>query len=437
MIGRILQAALDAADPYQAVMHAVQVKGQSLILGGKSYRINEGRIVVCGAGKAVIPMACALEELLGDRIFGGLLVAKHIPDQPGLKHLTLRKGSHPVPAEDSLASTVELMSSLDGLSETDLVICLISGGGSALLASPANGISLASLQETNRLLLASGASIHEMNAVRKHIDQVKGGGLWKRFQPARSACLILSDVIGNDLDVIASGPTVPDLSTFADAWAVIEKHHLAYTLPAEVREHLQDGLAGSIPETLKSVEFKPERTSSLIIASNRTASQAAERQANQEGFRTLLSSEPLTGNASLTGDFLAAQARQAAFGRLAGEDTCLVFGGETTVIVKGNGLGGRNLHTALTAVEGLAGLENAALVTFSTDGEDGPTPAAGAVVTGETLRRARQAGLDVQDYLKRNDSYHFFECLGDLIVCGPTGTNVNDISLVFLFASQP
>ncbi|HMN60082.1 MAG TPA: DUF4147 domain-containing protein, partial [Anaerolinea sp.] len=312
-------------------------------------------------------------------------------------------------------------------------LCLISGGGSALLTCPAEGISLDDMRAVTGLLLGCGANINEMNAVRKHLDLVKGGGLARWAAPARTAALILSDVIGDPLDVIASGPCVPDSSSFASAWSILERYNLIDRLPEAVRARLQSGLRGQVAETPKPGDPLFERVQNEVIASNYQAAQAALEQARRDGWQTLLLTTYLQGEARQAGRMLAAVARQAAgSAEPLGRPACLVLGGETTVTLRGDGLGGRNQELALGAVAEMDGLADAFLVALATDGGDGPTDAAGAVVTGETLVRARAAGLDPADFLARNDAYHFFQPLADLLLPGPTQTNVNDLAFLFL-----
>ena len=433
---RVVLAALAAADPAQAILQALELKDGTLVVGEKHYDLAAfGRVKVVGAGKAAQAMALGLYQLLGERVAGGVLVTKHIsPEQSGLpESLSVLAGGHPVPTEASVSSTVRLVHFLADSAADDLVICLISGGGSALMTWPQEGVSLADLQELTRLLLASGANITEINTLRKHLDRVKGGGLARIAAPAQVITLILSDVIGSPLDVIASGPTVADSSTFAQAYAILEKYNLLQKTPASIRAVLQQGMAGDLPETLKANDPLLNNVVNQVIASNLQAAQAGLEQARSASFHTMLLTTYLQGEAAQVGSVLASLLKQIeSSDQPLPRPACLVAGGETTVTLRGDGLGGRNQELALGAAFLLEGMADAALLTLGTDGEDGPTDAAGALVTGETLARARQMGLNPLDYLQRNDSYHFFQALNDLLVTGPTGTNVND--LVFLFA---
>jgi glycerate 2-kinase len=314
------------------------------------------------------------------------------------------------------------------------VICLISGGGSAILVSPMDGLSLADLQDLTSTLLASGANINQINTLRKHLDRVKGGKLAKLAAPAQVASLILSDVVGDPLEAIASGPTVPDPTSYADALQILERLDILHEIPQSVFDHISKGAKGDLPENPKPGDSLFEKVHNVLVGTNLSAASAAMQQANQEGYNTLLLTTFLQGEARQVSRVLTAIARQVASNNQPiSRPACILAGGETTVTLTGDGKGGRNQEMALAAVSDLAGLEQVALVTFATDGGDGPSDAAGAIVTSETLARARQLGLQPFDYLSRNDSYHFFEVLGDLIKTGPTQTNVNDLAFIFAF----
>ena len=382
-------------------------------------------------------MAQAVCDLLGDYLTAGIVIVKDgyekIAKSESLAGIEILPAGHPYPDERGLQAARRICTLLENTTGNDLVICLVSGGGSALLTHPASGVSLDDLRKLTDLLLTSGANIKEINILRKHLDQIKGGNLARRVSPARLVTLILSDVVGNPMDSIASGPTVPDPSTYAEALAVLRKYSLEDETPIKIREHLQRGLSGEIPETPKPGDPLFIKVHNLVVGSNFQAAQAALAQAAVEGYNTLLLTTYLQGEARQAGQFLAAIARQiAASGQPIPRPACVVAGGETTVTVKGDGSGGRNQEVALGAVETLAGIPAVTLVCFATDGGDGPTDAAGAVVSGETLARARQLGLDPEAFLRRNDAYQFFAPLGDLLRTGPTLTNVNDLALLFL-----
>lgn len=432
---QILAAALEAVDPAQAVRRALQRDGNTVLVAGRAYTLPESaRVIVVGAGKAGAPMARAAYEALGDRIAGGLVVVKegHTGDSGGrIGPIVLLEAGHPVPDERGVAAASRLVSLLDGLGDDDLVLVLLSGGGSALLTLPAPGLSLADLQAMTEVLLRSGATIGEINTLRKHTTRLPGGQLARLAAPAQVASLIVSDVIGSPLDVIASGPTAPDSTRFADAWAIVERYDLECHLREAVVAHLKRGLAGEIPETPKPDEPLWERVSNHVVASNVTAAEAAIAAARSRGFHTLLLTTFLEGEAREVGRVAAALARELSLrGGPLPRPALIVAGGETTVTLRGDGLGGRNQELALGAVERMMGLPDALLIALATDGGDGPTDAAGAVVTGETLARARTLDLDPADFLRRNDAYHFFAALDDLLRPGPTLTNVNDLLFI-------
>ncbi len=462
LITGILEAALRAVEPAAAVERHLRRDGAALFIGQQTYDLTRfRRVMIVGVGKASVPMGVAAARIVGDRLASGILVTKEGHASAQLRDLppaTLRQAqgrpcdlqlfeaSHPFPDKRGVRASQRILALLQNLTPDDLVLCLISGGASALFTAPAPGLTLSDLQSLTGTLLACGATIHEINTLRKHLDTVKGGGLARWVFPATMATLILSDVVGDPLEVIASGPTVPDPTTFGDALAVLERYSIADEIPPAVLTHLRDGLAGRISETPKPGHPLFERVQNTIIGSNRQAAEAALEQARADGFHTLLLTTYLQGEAHQAGRILAAVARQiAASGQPIPHPACIVAGGETTVTLtvpssqngdKGigaRGIGGRNQELALGAVTDLSGLTDVALVTLATDGGDGPTDAAGAVVTGETLARARLAGLDPMDFLARHDSYHFFESLGDLIKTGPTQTNVNDLAFVFAF----
>lgn len=432
----ILNTALAAVDPEQAVRRALHLDGTQLSVGGRRYDLAAYRkIYVVGAGKAGEPMAQAVVDMLGVRLDAGLVIVKdgHAHSRQ-LGRVEIAEAGHPLPDERGVTATNRLVRLLETAGEFDLVLLLLSGGGSALLTSPLAGLRLADLQSLTSQLLACGASIDEINALRKHLDGVKGGRLAQIAAPAQLICLILSDVVGSPLGVIASGPAAPDESTFADAWGVLERNDLLARAPAAVISQLRVGLADPTLETPKPGSPLFARVQTVLVGSNPQAAEAALAQARAAGFNALLLTTYLQGEASQAGRFLAAVLRQITeSGEPAPRPACLIAGGETTVTLRGAGLGGRNQELALGALADLSGLENVLLVTLATDGGDGPTPAAGAAVSAASLRRAQAAGLAADDYLRRNDAYHFFAGLDDLLVSGPTRTNVNDLAFLFAF----
>jgi glycerate 2-kinase len=431
---RVMAAALDAADPESAVFRFLKRSHDRLEIAGKQYDLGKlNRILVVGAGKAGAPMLKAVQKILGDRIdWAGVIVKEgHILNNHFFPTgWNVFEAGHPIPDERGSRGTTELTHVLNKVGEHDLVICLISGGGSALMTSPAPDISLNDLQVLTTKLLASGASINEINTLRKHLDLVKGGGLVRMASPAHLLALILSDVVDDPLDIIASGPTVPDPGTFTEAWKVLEKYGLTESAGPAISERLRRGVEGKIEETPKPGDSLFQNVQNVIVGSNRQAVEAGLRQARAEGFHPILLTTRLTGEARRAGPLLAEIARQAA--DRGKKPLCLGAGGETTVVLKGNGKGGRNQELALSAVKGLSGLPGTALACLATDGGDGPTDAAGAVVTGETYNQASLSGMDPSDFLERNDAYHFFEHFGDLIKTGPTLTNVNDLNFLFV-----
>ena len=414
----IFRAALAAADPADAVARHLE-------------RRNFARfrhIYVIGAGKAGASMAQAAERVLGRQITAGLINVKdgHVAK---LRRIELNQCGHPVPDERGAAGAARIAQIAADAGREDLVICLVSGGASALLPLPAEGITLEEKQATTRLLLASGATIHEINAVRKHISRIKGGQLARLAAPARVESLLLSDVIGDDLDVIGSGPTAPDASTFADAGAVLDRYAIRHRVPATVRNRIEQGERGEIPETPKPADPLFSRVRNTVIGGNRLALDAASRAARQLGYRTLILSSTIEGETREIARMHAAIAREiAAAGRPVRPPACIVTGGETTVTIKGDGLGGRNQEFTLAAALEIAGLDRVVVFSAGTDGTDGPTDAAGAIADGQTLARKPEARL----YLDRNDSYHYFEPLGDLVITGPTNTNVMDVRLLLV-----
>lgn len=461
----ILDAAIRAVDPHQAVLDNIRLRGERLRVGSKAYPLAElDRILVVGGGKAGTPMTAAVFEVLGGattggRISGGVVNVKyghtsaaggwrvrygrggephHAPGRADTGPVEIHEAGHPVPDAAGLAGAEKIASLLSGLSERDLVLALISGGGSALLPLPARGISLPDYQRLTSLLLASGADITEINILRKHCSQLQGGQLARLAAPAQVAALILSDVVGTPLDAIASGPTVPDRSTFADAWAVLERYHAAEQAPDSVRERLRRGVAGEIADTPKAGDPLFERVNTVVVGDNAIAGRAAVAAAKSLGYDAALLTTFLQGEAREVGRVVAGLAQGIAAGQSDyARPVCLVLGGETTVTLNGSGRGGRNQELALSAAITLGGYElpqgvEVAVVSLGTDGTDGPTDAAGGIATLDSLKRAKAAGLDARAALQDNDSYPFLSALGDLLITGPTQTNVNDLILVMV-----
>ena len=439
----LVGAALGAVDPAQAVARHLRVEpagSAPAVLWVDSHAYDLAaveRLLVIGAGKAGAGMAAAVEALLGARIAAGWVnVGRGYEPQRPLQHIQIHSAGHPLPDAAGLEGTRHILNLLDQLTAGDLVLVLLSGGASALLVQPAPGVSLGNLQRLTDALLRSGATIQELNAVRKHLSQVKGGGLARRIahSDAQAAVLVLSDVVGSPLDVIGSGPCAPDPTTFADAWAVLERYRLTDSAPRAALAHLERGLRGEVEETPKPGEPFFAHVHHVIVADNRTAAQAAAARAAELGCQVHLLTTFLEGEAREVGQVLAALAKeQARYHRPLPRPVCLVLGGETTVTVRGAGHGGRNQELALAAALALHGWEDVLVVTLATDGVDGPTDAAGAIAAGHTVARARALGLEPWDHLERNDAYPLFAALGDLILTGPSGTNVNDLAFVLVF----
>lgn len=404
-----------------------------------------GEIRLAAVGKAAAAMARGARTALGERLAGGVLVVPAGQEGEAPAGFAVFGGGHPVPTEEGVRGARAVLALAESLGEDDLLLCLISGGGSALATLPPEGIALEDLRETTRRLLAAGATIGELNCVRKHLDRLKGGRLARAAAPARVAALVLSDVVGDPLDVIASGPVSPDPTTFDEALGVLERRGLLETAPAAVREHLERGRRGEEAESPGPGDPAFDRVTAAVVGSNRLAAEAARAEAESRGYATLLLSTLVTGEAREVGRVLAALGAEALrSGRPAAPPACLIAAGETTVTVTGPGKGGRNQEVALGAAIALDELlvsdpEAAGRVlvaSLGTDGVDGPTDAAGALATGGTLRRARErsldAPLDPRGALAENDAYPFFEALGDLVITGPTGTNVMDLMLVLV-----
>jgi glycerate 2-kinase len=429
----IFHAGLKAVDPARAVTKYLRRQGQKLNVNGQVYDLPDyDGVYVVGMGKAAAAMAQAVEEILGDRLESGIVNVKYGYALP-LHTVKVKEAGHPVPDKAGLEGTEEIIELLRQTGERDLVICLISGGGSALLPYPAEGLTLEDKQHVTRLLLECGATIHEINAVRKHISKVKGGKLARLAHPSTLISLILSDVIGDNLDTIASGPTVPDESTFADCLDILNKYGMEEKVPGAVLKALMDGSRGVIEETPKADDPVFRRTQNVIVGSNILALKAAKQKAQELGYNSLILSSFIEGETREVAKAHTAIAKEIlSTGNPIEAPACIISGGETTVTIRGNGLGGRNQEFALVSAIGIDGLDKTVILSGGTDGTDGPTDAAGAIVDGTTVQRASEIGLDAERYLDENDSYHFFKALGDLIITGPTRTNVMDLRLALV-----
>ncbi len=434
-LAAIFNAALAAVDPYHAVTRAVKIENNCLHVAGAAYDLDTfNRILVVGAGKAAARMAQAAEEILGDVIADGLIIVKEGQRLP-IKKIRQIEAGHPIPDEAGVKGTHEIITMLEKADGKTLVLCLLSGGGSALLVSPADGITLRDKQGTTDLMLRSGATIEELNAVRKHLSRIKGGLLARIAYPATIMTLILSDVIGDRLDVIASGPTAPDTTTFRDAANVIQRYNLMGKLPGRVETFLGDGISGKLQETPKQGDYCFSNAFNIIIGGLKQSIAAAQEAAGNMGYDTEIITSELRGEARDAAKTLASAARSRV---QRGRPICILSGGETTVTVKGTGKGGRNQELALAFALEIEGTPGLAMLSAGTDGTDGPTDAAGAIVDGETATKARSLGLDPSSYLENNDSYTFFHKLDSLsgerhhLITGPTGTNVMDVQIVII-----
>ncbi len=430
----IARSAIEAVDPEVLIRKAVKLEGKRLKIAETTLELPDfKRILVVGMGKASGSMAKALEEMLGERISDGIVVVKDGHAKP-LQRVRILEASHPVPDERGRDAARQIVSLLEENARADtLVLCVISGGGSALLPLPHDGIPLAAKQETTRLLLGCGASIDELNAVRKHISKIKGGQLARAAYPATIISLLLSDVVGDMLDVIASGPTVGDTSIFSDAMAILNNYKIWNRVPQSVREILEQGARGQIAETPKPADDIFRSVSNIIIGSNRSAVRAASAKAAALGFHPLILSTCISGEAKEVGTVLASIAVEAEYNHNpVPPPACILAGGETTVTIRGDGAGGRNQELALAAAFKLASANNIVIAAVGTDGTDGPTDAAGGIVDTTTVTRAREQGFDPLQYLNRNDSYNVLKPIGDLLMTGPTGTNVMDLLIALI-----
>ena len=428
IIRNIFDESLLAVDPYKAVSrHCDYI----LSLYEKK---NLNKLYVVSFGKAAPLMAQALADGVDNALTKGIVITKygHVGSQHFADNIAVYEAGHPIPDENGVWATGEVLNLLKQADEGTLVVFLISGGGSALLCCPYEGIALAEKQTVTGLLLKAGADIQELNIVRKHISAVKGGRLAEIAYPAKMVSLILSDVIGDPLDVIASGPTSPDASTYDDAMKVIQKYGLTARMPENVINFITSGAQGHIPETPKKGALVFSGMDNIIIASNAIAVEAAKKAAERAGFKTAVLSTELSGEASQVAKDLARTARNRKKTLRKGEKVCLIAGGETTVTVKGDGKGGRNTELALAFGIEIQGEPGITFLSAGTDGTDGPTDAAGAIVTGQIFSQAVKQGLDPHDYLTRNDSYTFFKTINGLVITGPTGTNVMDMQLILL-----
>ena len=425
---KIFETGLEAADPIVSIRRHLRVERDNLYVGDRVYDLAKyGNVYVVGAGKAAGKMARAVEELLDGRIAGGIVIVKRGHTVP-LGKLKVVEAGHPIPDEAGVKATEAAMALLRRAGENDLILCLVSGGASALLSCPVMELSLQDKQQTTETLLHCGARIQEVNAIRKHISKVKGGRLAGLAYPATVLSLILSDVVDDSIDNIGSGPTAPDSSTFLDCLSVIKRYGVREIIPKGVKNFLEQGASATIAETPKAGDAIFQKVQNLIVGNNGTAMLAAKNRAEALGYHTVVLSSSIEGEARRVAIDHMLMAKDARLHRPA----CIISGGETTVTLQGDGMGGRNQEFALAAAIEIDGIEGVVVLSGGTDGTDGPTDAAGAIVDGTTLQRGRDYGLDARDYLQRNDSYPFLKTVGDLLITGPTLTNVMDLRLILV-----
>ncbi len=432
-VREIFLDSLAAVDPTELTAGSLRLTNEMLRVGEKEYNLSQyDSIYVIGVGKASAKMAFALEQMLEQRIKEGLVITPYRTKMK-LKRIEIHIGGHPIPNEAGMKGTQQIVKLLRGLTKRDLVFALISGGGSAMLTLPASPVTLEDKRQLTRLLLECGANIDEINTLRKHLSQSKGGQLAKYASPAALVSLILSDVVGDRLDSIASGPTVPDDTTFADCLGIIEKYRLRDRVPKRVLHYLQKGLEGRVGETPKKGDPIFENCYHVVIGNNLLALRAAAAKAEELGYRPFILSSSVEGEAREAARFHSALVREVlSTGNPIPPPACLISGGETTVTVRGSGIGGRNLEFVLQLALEIDELPQVTVLSAGTDGIDGNSDAAGALADGETISRAADFGLNPRSFLDNNDSYTFFRKLGDLIITGPTETNVLDVRIIAL-----
>ncbi len=434
----LFSRAVSAVDPYKRLKEVVSLEGNRLRIkeadgAARDFDLKEfSHVYVAGAGKASAPMALALEEILGDRITRGVIATKDGHSLP-LGSTEVTESGHPIPDQRGVDAARRIVALLKETGPRDLVIFLLSGGASALLPLPVDGIRLEEKQEATQLLLDCGADIQEINTIRKHISRIKGGRIAQLAYPSTVLGFILSDIVGDPLDAIGSGPTVPDTSTFGEAWEILRKYDLLSEIAPSIRSHIQKGKEGGVEETPKPGHPTFQKVHNFLIGSNLIALRAAAAESRSLGFNTLILSSSVVGETREAARFHAAIAREAvSTGNPVSRPACLISGGETTVTIRGHGKGGRNQEFVLAAALEISDLEGVVLLSGGTDGTDGPTDAAGAVADTGTVKRARELAMNPRAHLDNNDAYPFFKRLGDLLVTGPTRTNVMDVRIILI-----
>ena len=424
---QLYNAAVAAVQPANLIPQYIELAADGIRIAGEHIQTNKQSVIVIGAGKAAAAMAQTTEAILGDFIKTGLIVTKYEHALP-LRHIQLIEAAHPVPDEKSMEAVQQTIQLLQQTQPGDVIVCLISGGASSLWADVPDGCNLQEVQETFQLLLKSGAAIDEMNCVRRHLSNIKGGQLLRYAAHAKWFTLMISDVPGDKLEAIASGPTSADPTSFADAWKIVEQYELQQRLPAAVITHLKNGLMGAVAETVKQHDPVLQQVQNHIIGSNKVALSAAAAKAKELGYTVMLQQELVTGDAAATASAIVQQVKQ----YNGHKPACFLYGGETTVIVTGNGKGGRNQHLALCALQHLTPDDNITLLAAGTDGTDGPTDAAGAFADAAIVKAIDMNKSLLLESIRQNDAYHFFENANGLLKTGATQTNVMDIIIVLL-----
>jgi glycerate-2-kinase len=428
-----MDATLEAANPKTIIRKHVKLVGNELIVDDLTYSLRfYRRIIVIGAGKASGGMGEEIEKLLGPKIAQGIvIVPDYLNPWPKGRRINYFGTSHPIPTEKTVRRTTQLVRLAETAGKEDLTIMLLSGGASSLMESPVSGLTLQDQRKTADLLLKSGARIQEINTVRKHLSRVKGGRLAEILSDTHLLTLIISDVIGDELDAIGSGPTAPDLTTYKDSRQVLQKYSIWSKVPGRVRKIIERGIEGGLPETPKSGDRAFRNVQNVIIGTNRQSCEEAVRRLKRSGYAASILSTHIVGEAREAGSILGSILTEICNNGLPrSRAVAIVCGGETTVTIIGNGRGGRNQELALAAALAIDGTENAAAGSLATDGVDGPTDAAGAIVDGTTVSRGHELGMSATDYLRNNDSYNFLKRTGNLVKTGPTGTNVNDVMII-------
>ena len=429
---QILLAGIERVRPDRLVTNTITISDNSLNIGELTFPLEIiENIYVIGAGKATGSMASEVEKILGDKISGGHIVVKY-GHSCKLKYLDITEAGHPFPDSNGFKATLDILQIAQDAGHNDLVICLLSGGGSALLPDCPEGLSNDDLISLNSILVNSGACIKEINAVRKHLSVVKGGQLARTVYPATLISLILSDVPGDQLDVIASGPTTPDPTTYVQAWSVLENFNLLSAVPKRILEYLQKGVDGEIADTPKEGDPVFERSHNILIGNNRLALEAAGAKAQEFNINSVIIDDELQGDINSIAEYLVETALSFRNDENEIKPVCLLFGGETTVKMTGSGMGGRNQHLALLCSKLLQNVPGITILSAGTDGTDGPTNAAGAVVDSVTMQLADSRNINTEKYLAEFDSYHFFKKVGGHIITGPTLTNVMDIIVIII-----